>query len=176
MTPPRNQKLSAMLCRSAGSARRGLWAWIKSASPSAASSRSGLRKTSANAGDGGRVSSGSLVVWFYAAWRAEQWGILALCMLYTYAWARGLWIHWAGQRRLGCVVKDLDGQPQNSVETIRYPAVKGPPKTATVLNNSILHIGLMRRSIELTGIHIQDSKHAAWESQQLLARLHRDGF
>src|SRR5262245_60043057 len=40
---------------------RGLWAWIKSASPSAASSRSGLRKTSANAGDGGHVSSGSLV-------------------------------------------------------------------------------------------------------------------
>ena len=114
--------------------------------------------------------------WFYAAWRAEQWGILALCMLYTYAWARGLWIHWAGQRRLGCVVKDLDGQPQNSVETIRYPAVKGPPKTATVLNNSMLHIGLMRRSIKLTGIHIQDSKHAAWESQQLLARLRRDGF
>jgi hypothetical protein len=32
--------------------------------------------------------------WFYAAWKAEQWGIFALCTLYTYAWARGLWIHW----------------------------------------------------------------------------------
>jgi len=32
--------------------------------------------------------------WFYAAWKAEQWGIFAVCMLYTYAWARGLWIHW----------------------------------------------------------------------------------
>jgi hypothetical protein len=34
--------------------------------------------------------------WFYAAWSAEQWGIFALCMLYAYAWARGLWTHWLG--------------------------------------------------------------------------------
>ena len=32
--------------------------------------------------------------WFYAAWKAEQWGIFAMCTLYTYAWARGLWVHW----------------------------------------------------------------------------------
>jgi hypothetical protein len=32
--------------------------------------------------------------WFYAAWKAEQWGIFAMCTLYTYAWARGLWTHW----------------------------------------------------------------------------------
>ena len=32
--------------------------------------------------------------WFYAAWKAEQWGIFAMCTLYTYAWVRGLWIHW----------------------------------------------------------------------------------
>jgi len=32
--------------------------------------------------------------WFYAAWSAGQWGIFALCALYTYAWARGLWTHW----------------------------------------------------------------------------------
>ena len=32
--------------------------------------------------------------WFYAAWKAEQWGIFAMCTLYTYAWARGIWIHW----------------------------------------------------------------------------------
>ena len=32
--------------------------------------------------------------WFYAAWKAEQWGIFLLCTLYTYAWARGLWAHW----------------------------------------------------------------------------------
>jgi len=34
--------------------------------------------------------------WFYAAWKAEQWGIFAMCTLYTYAWTRGLWIHWLG--------------------------------------------------------------------------------
>ena len=32
--------------------------------------------------------------WFYAAWKAEQWGIFAICALYTYAWARGVWTHW----------------------------------------------------------------------------------
>jgi hypothetical protein len=32
--------------------------------------------------------------WFYAAWKAQQWGIFALCGLYTYAWTRGLWTHW----------------------------------------------------------------------------------
>jgi hypothetical protein len=32
--------------------------------------------------------------WFFAAWKAEQWGIFAMCTLYTYAWARGLWTHW----------------------------------------------------------------------------------
>jgi hypothetical protein len=32
--------------------------------------------------------------WFYAAWKAEQWGIFAMCTLYTYAWARGCWTHW----------------------------------------------------------------------------------
>ena len=31
---------------------------------------------------------------FYATWKAEQWGIFALCTLYTYAWARGVWTHW----------------------------------------------------------------------------------
>jgi hypothetical protein len=24
--------------------------------------------------------------WFYAAWKAEQWGIFAITTLYTYAW------------------------------------------------------------------------------------------
>src|SRR5262245_60293759 len=32
--------------------------------------------------------------WFYAAWKAEQWGIFAVCLLYTYAWSRGFWLHW----------------------------------------------------------------------------------
>jgi hypothetical protein len=32
--------------------------------------------------------------WFYAAFTAEQWGILALNFLYAAAWAKGIWQHW----------------------------------------------------------------------------------
>lgn len=28
--------------------------------------------------------------WFWAAWESQQFGILALCGLYTISWARGL--------------------------------------------------------------------------------------
>jgi hypothetical protein len=39
--------------------------------------------------------------WFYAAWKAEQWGILAISTLYSYAWARGIWTHWLASERTG---------------------------------------------------------------------------
>lgn len=32
--------------------------------------------------------------WFYATWRAAQWGIFAVCGVYALAWARGFWVHW----------------------------------------------------------------------------------
>jgi len=32
--------------------------------------------------------------WLYASWKGGQWGIFALCPLYAYAWARGVWTHW----------------------------------------------------------------------------------
>jgi hypothetical protein len=32
--------------------------------------------------------------WFYAAWTAQQWGILFMGVLYTAAWGKGLWTHW----------------------------------------------------------------------------------
>lgn len=32
--------------------------------------------------------------WFYAAWAAEQWGILLLCSFYTYSWAMGVYNGW----------------------------------------------------------------------------------
>lgn len=32
--------------------------------------------------------------WFYAAWAAEQWGIFALCFLYSFSWLRGFRQHW----------------------------------------------------------------------------------
>ena len=32
--------------------------------------------------------------WFYATYQAEQWGIFALCFFYTWAWAKGVHMHW----------------------------------------------------------------------------------
>ena len=32
--------------------------------------------------------------WFYATWKASQWGMFSLCFLYTYAWGRGFWNNW----------------------------------------------------------------------------------
>ncbi|CAB3783170.1 hypothetical protein LMG28688_01593 [Paraburkholderia caffeinitolerans] len=36
--------------------------------------------------------------WFYASWTAGQWGIFALSIVYTLAWARGLVTHWLWRR------------------------------------------------------------------------------
>lgn len=36
--------------------------------------------------------------WFYASWTAGQWGVFALSIVYTLAWARGLKTHWLGKR------------------------------------------------------------------------------
>lgn len=32
--------------------------------------------------------------WFYAAYTAEQWGIFAMCFLYSYAWLKGVRNNW----------------------------------------------------------------------------------
>ena len=32
--------------------------------------------------------------WARCAWRARQWGVLALTAWYTLSWARGAWLHW----------------------------------------------------------------------------------
>lgn len=32
--------------------------------------------------------------WFYATYKAGQWGIFVLCFLYTASWARGVWTYW----------------------------------------------------------------------------------
>lgn len=32
--------------------------------------------------------------WFYATWSAEQWGIFAVCIIYTLAWLKGLKNYW----------------------------------------------------------------------------------
>lgn len=32
--------------------------------------------------------------WFVTAWINAQWGVFALCFLYSFAWIRGLYNHW----------------------------------------------------------------------------------
>lgn len=32
--------------------------------------------------------------WFYSAISTEQWGVLALAVIYTLAWMRGVWVNW----------------------------------------------------------------------------------
>ena len=32
--------------------------------------------------------------WFYATYKAQQWGMFSLCFLYTYAWCRGFANNW----------------------------------------------------------------------------------
>lgn len=32
--------------------------------------------------------------WFLATWKAQQYGIFAVCFLYTFSWARGVWTYW----------------------------------------------------------------------------------
>ena len=32
--------------------------------------------------------------WFYAAWDTQQWGIFALCVLYTITWGKGFYTNW----------------------------------------------------------------------------------
>lgn len=36
--------------------------------------------------------------WFYAAWKASQWGIFAATFVYTWSWWRGVRLYWLGTR------------------------------------------------------------------------------
>jgi hypothetical protein len=37
-------------------------------------------------------------LWFDMAWRAHQYGVLALCFVYAASWARGFTAHWLVRR------------------------------------------------------------------------------
>jgi len=32
--------------------------------------------------------------WFFAAWKAQQWGIFAMDIVYTLGWIKGFWQNW----------------------------------------------------------------------------------
>ncbi|MCR6650764.1 MAG: hypothetical protein NVV73_04340 [Cellvibrionaceae bacterium] len=36
-------------------------------------------------------------LWFYATWKAGQWGIFVLSLIYTLAWLKGLQNYWLKQ-------------------------------------------------------------------------------
>lgn len=36
--------------------------------------------------------------WFYATWKAHQWGIFALSFVYALCWIKGFANHWLGRR------------------------------------------------------------------------------
>lgn len=49
--------------------------------------------------------------WFWASWKAEQWGIFAVSVLYGAAWLRGLWVYWIRPRPPGDGVGVLNLPP-----------------------------------------------------------------
>ncbi len=32
--------------------------------------------------------------WLWAAVKAEQWGVVALCFVFMFGWSRGFYLHW----------------------------------------------------------------------------------
>lgn len=32
--------------------------------------------------------------WFYSAWKADQWGIMVLAIVYALGWSRGFYNYW----------------------------------------------------------------------------------
>jgi hypothetical protein len=58
--------------------------------------------------------------WFYAAWKAQQWGILAVSTLYTYAWGRGIWTYWLASERTGSAPNE--GTHSRPFSVVRHAA------------------------------------------------------
>lgn len=61
--------------------------------------------------------------WFWAAWSAQQWGVLAVTVLYTAAWGKGVWTHWL-KPVPAPMTKGAAQQYLNDVATQRMDAVK----------------------------------------------------
>ena len=68
-------------------------------------------------------------------------------------------------------------EPVKPVDSVRYPRVEGlPDDVFGVLHQSIVRLAQMRRSIELTSLHIERSREAVRESRHLLSQVRKDGF
>lgn len=44
--------------------------------------------------------------WFYMAWTAGQWGVFALCILYTLSWAKGFYTNWIARHGIPASPQD----------------------------------------------------------------------
>lgn len=94
--------------------------------------------------------------WIYAAWHAQQWGILALCALYTASWAQGLYTHWIAVDKwtdkacidhvLGVIRKDGRWMAHNPVAaalTSRYEKLLSPGWE----REAFPHVGYLRAEL-----------------------------
>ena len=63
------------------------------------------------------------------------------------------------------------------IDHIRCPVIEGlPEKTVRLLHMSMTEIERIQQSVECTQLQIGLSRHAAYESTELLSRLRREGF
>lgn len=69
--------------------------------------------------------------WFYSAYTAEQWGIFALCTLYTWAWWKGIRLHWIKKP-----VSAEHSLPLIEVEEIEWPDEDSPRNQAVWQNGN----------------------------------------
>lgn len=66
---------------------------------------------------------------------------------------------------------------QHRIDHIRCPAIKGlDTDTVHMLHKCMVELVHMRRSIERTELQVHRSWRAAYESEELLRRLHERGF
>jgi len=68
-------------------------------------------------------------------------------------------------------------RPQNCIDGIRCPAIKGLPReTVHILHHSLVGLVCMQRSIEDVKLQVDRSWDAVRESRKLLHRLRKEGF
>ncbi|WCM94164.1 hypothetical protein M5C99_05395 [Acidovorax sp. NCPPB 2350] len=53
--------------------------------------------------------------WFHAAWKAQQWGVFSVCVIYCGAWLRAVWVYWVAPRAPGVTVGTVTLPPESRV-------------------------------------------------------------
>jgi hypothetical protein len=66
--------------------------------------------------------------------------------------------------------------PNNSIERMERPDFEGLPPLVVALHASLVHLELMRKSIDRLGVQLERSQCAVCESEALLDRLRKDGL